>query len=497
MSLSMCQPAIERLAQMNVKPGKRFLIVLALLLAAPFLVWTIAPIEAEGETIRVISSSVTSEFPEGFRFRLEVSGDNEITSVAVRLRAGQRQRGAYDYLEFEEAEVVDSELLWRTNTTARWIPPGTIITYHFEIEDSVGGLLETEPQEFVYMDLRFEWEELLEGPVAVAYHGPVRTRAGIVMDAITQTIQHLGPVLGADIETPIRVTMYNNPKEMLGALPPGSTTHRRELITEGQAFSELGTLITLGGGRQAAGTASHEVTHILVYRAATGLARRVPSWLNEGLAEYGNIAPGFTYSIALEFAIGTNRLLPITSARTLPSNSEEVIIFYGEARSIVRFMIARYGPGRMGELMATMKGGLDVDDAILEVYGIDPVTLENQWRDAIGAPLYIPPASGSAAPTPIPLPVLQPYTLTPQPSSETIASITPVPSPLALSAATPTEQQPELAADQDAPGTADEDQGGGGACSAPRPGGTRPMDATGVAILVGLVALALRRRTKS
>ena len=160
-------------------------------------------------------------------------------------------------------------------------------------------------------------------------------------------------------------------------------------------------------------------------------------------------------------------------------------------------MIARYGPDLMGDLMAAMKGGLDVDDAILEVYGIDPVTLENQWRDAIGAPLYIPPASGSAAPTAIPLRVLQPYTLTPQPSSETITSITPVPSPLALSAASPTEQQPEPATGQDAPSTADEDQGGGGTCSAPKPGGTRPMDATGVAILVGLVALALRRRTQS
>ena len=149
---------------MNVRPGKKLIIALALLLAAPFLVWTIAPIEAEGETIRVISSSVTSEFPEGFRFRLEVSGDNEITSVAVRLRAGQRQRGAYDYLEFEEAEVVDSELLWRTNTTARWIPPGTIITYHFEIEDSEGGLLETEPQEFVYMEPPVRMGRGLEGP---------------------------------------------------------------------------------------------------------------------------------------------------------------------------------------------------------------------------------------------------------------------------------------------------------------------------------------------
>ena len=59
------------------------------------------------------------------------------------------------------------------------------------------------------------------------------------------------------------------------------------------------------------------------------------------------MAPGFSYDIALEFAIGIDGVLPITSLATLPGDPEQAIIFYGEARSIVRYMVGRFGPERM------------------------------------------------------------------------------------------------------------------------------------------------------
>ena len=49
---------------------------------------------------------------------------------------------------------------------------------------------------------------------------------------------------------------------MLDALPIGSAAVGRELITEGMAFNEEGSLVILVGGSMANGTASHEVTHI-------------------------------------------------------------------------------------------------------------------------------------------------------------------------------------------------------------------------------------------
>ena len=455
--------------------------------------WPTAIAEADDSPIRVESSSVTSDFPSGILFRLQATGDNDIESVAVRFRIGQQTTGAYDYLDFESAPVIDGQLFYRTNTAPRYIPPGTIITYNFEIQDSEGNRLDTETREFIYEDVRFDWDEVSEGSVAVAYHGPVKSRAELILDAMIQTIDHMGPLLGADTESPIRVTMYNNVKEMLEALPPGSSTIRRELVTEGQAFTDIGTLLVLGGGRLSEGTASHEVTHILTHRAGDSMLRRVPAWLDEGLAEYGNIVPGFSYDVALEFAISNDRLLPITSMTARPGDPEEVIIFYGQGRSIVRYMIRRYGADKMTELMATLKEGKSMDSALMEVYGVDRLNLENDWRAAIGAPPYVPPLSRSVRPTAVPRPTLAPYTLQSQPLSGG-TSPTATPAPATQSAPTPTT----VSTDGDGrDNTAEEPSGGAGACGRPVPGTVGAMDFSLLGLLGGALILGAFRRILS
>ena len=249
---------------------RAMLVFAACIVAALF---TVQTTHGSSGTIAVSSADVVSEFPEGMRFSIEVESEAEVEEIAVKFRTGTQTREVYGYMEFDEAKVVDSELFWRTNTSGRYIPPGTIIYYYFEIRDSDGNELVTDVEEFIFEDARFTWHEVSEGPVAVAYHGPVKTRAEIILEAITQTLDFMGPILGADTTVPIRVTMYNNVKEMLEALPPGSSTIRRELITEGQAFTRIGTLLVLGGGRRAKGTASHEVTHILNHRAGDASVR--------------------------------------------------------------------------------------------------------------------------------------------------------------------------------------------------------------------------------
>ena len=132
---------------------------LTFLLFVPFIfIFTSLSVYAAGDSsIKVIYSSAISEFPEGIRFQLKASSDNKITSIAVRFNTGQATTGSYNYLDFEEDFIVDSELFWRTNTRASYIPPGTIIRYSFEIEDNAGNSFNTETIEFVYHDARYTW----------------------------------------------------------------------------------------------------------------------------------------------------------------------------------------------------------------------------------------------------------------------------------------------------------------------------------------------------
>ena len=148
----------------------------------------------------------------------------------------------------------------------------------------------------------------------------------------------------------------------------------------------------------------------------------VPSWLNEGLAEFGNVSPSFSYDVALDFAVHTDRLMPITSMRNRPGNPEDVIIFYGSASSIVEFMIYKFGPAKMLNLLTEHKSGRNLDESIEFVYGISKLELENEWRNYIGAPVYEPDLSKKKLPTPIPRPTVGLFSLTPQSGSTSVKS---------------------------------------------------------------------------
>ena len=467
---------------------------------------------ASTDAISVKSSNVVSEFPEGMRFFVEAESETEIEEIAVKFRAGTQEREVYGYMEFDSAKVVDSELFWRTNTAGRYIPPGTIIYYYFEIRDADGNELVTEIAEFIYEDARFEWHEVSDGAVAVAYHGPVKSRAEQILEATIDTIDFMSPILGAETDDPIRITMYNNNREMLEALPPGSTTIRRELITEGQAFTNLGTLLVLAG-RGDTGTAAHEVTHILTHRAGDSAARRVPSWLDEGLAEFGNMYLSISYDIALEFAMSLDRLLPITSMPTLPGNPEDVIIFYGMAKSLIEYMVIVYGPTAMRDLLAELKDGTPMDDSIEKIYGIGRIELENDWRDTLGAVHYVPPDRESAKPTPVPRRTVQLFSLTPQAGTDVVGSVgeAPTPTPEAAPAPEPTvapasesAQLPGAAESEkteptEPTGTTETEQQTGIGCSAPigRTADSPIRADLALALCVaGLVGLSLRRRRR-
>ena len=491
----------------------RYLLVVA---AAGALLLPTSAISAQADLPVLESHSIASEFPEGFRIEAKATSEkHEVTGVAIRLKIGQQTTGVYNYLDVDEEAVSEDggkvfKLFWNTNSGQNYIPPGTIITYNFEVEDSAGNRLETEPQPFIFYDARFVdedgnsmWEEVSAGTVSVAYKGPVKSRAENILSVINETLEKMRPVMGdAALAEPIRVTMYNNTKEMLEALPPRSASIGRELITEGQAFTDLGTLLVLGGGRLALGTASHEVMHIITHRAGDSIFRRVPAWLDEGLSEYANVDPGYSYDIALEFAVETDRLLPHVYMPALPGKSEDVIIFYGQARSIVRMMIEVFGPGKMNQLMAELKTGTDMDDALTTVYGLDREALDSAWRRAIGAEVLDRSRVARARPTAAPRAAVPIYSLTPQAEAEVVGAQsdpptptptpepTPVPEPTQVAKAAPVEEATPVAEQPRETGSS------GGGCLAPAPGIPATTELATVGLLVGLAGLAFRRRRR-
>ena len=468
-----------------------------------------------GSSIKLMESSVTSEFPEGYRIKVAAEAENEIKQIAVRMKIGQRTREVYEYmgdeggeaaggrgrtLELTPSKSVRAELFRWTNSTSNYIPPGTIITYNFDIEDMEGNQHKTEPEQFVYTDVRYEWKEVTDGLVTVAYHGPVEKRARDVLDTAKRTIDLISPIYGAVHEDPIRVSMYNNAAELVDAYPPRYGAIGHGVIVDGQAHTQEGLVMIEAGGRDALGTTSHEITHIIIHRATFNpRAQNMPSWLNEGLAEFGNLHATIGYDLALEFAVQNDRVLPIMFMRGQPSKGEDIIIFYGQARSIVRWLFRTYGRDKLTEFLSYLRRGNSLDRAFTRAYGGDRIEITNRWREEIGATSYEPPSDEIVKPTPVPQRTLGLYSLTPQAGVQTVGSGQ-ADEPTATPEPTPTPQptpEPLALAPASEPEKGDEEEelapAAGSGCFAPAQS-AGVLDLTGVAVVAGLAFLGVRRR---
>ena len=402
----------------------RPLLVLTFLGLLPFIL-TASPglVSADEGDIEVLEQKAESQFPDGIRFTVTVRSSQEIDDIRVFFKKfGNTRQTAYRTVEFDPGTEVTGVSMLDSGGLGSYFPPGTKIEYSFEIRDKSGAVLRTEGREFVYDDNRFEWLTVTSGLITVYYYGEyVENRAETVLDAASEALDRMLPVLGIAPKEPLRIVTYNNYRHMSKALPFRSQATTERLRTEGMAFSEERVLLVHGFDTTVKGTTSHEFTHLLVAEATGRASSQVPSWLNEGLAEYGNIDPTDDYDAALRYGIFTRRIRPLWYQSSFGGTPDDIIIAYGQARSVVLHMIESYGKEKMAELMRVFQETRDIDDALMRVYGFDQYGLDSEWRGTQGLEALPPPA---------------------QLERELAASQTPKPEPTNTPSPTPTEPAP-------------------------------------------------------
>ena len=421
------------------------------------------PAQAGSHEIIVTSQGAESQFPEGVRFFIQASSPDEIVDIRVTFKKlGQTSRSSYRVLEFSQNKVVDGETLMRSGSGGEYIPPGTRIEYSFEIRDSGGRELRTEAEVFIYLDTRFEWGTVTDGLITVFYQGEgMADRAQIMLEIAGATLNRMRPVLGIDPKDPLHILTYENYQDMRVALPFRSQATGEQLITQGMAFSEERLLLVLGQGSSFAGTTSHEFTHLLVADAAGRANDRVPAWLNEGLAEYGNVENSDDYDRYLQRAIEEENLRPLWHLGTFSGTPSEIILSYGQGKSVVEYLVATYGEAKMVELIRGIKLTFDIDKALELAYGFDQYGLDSEWRLFLGVePLPRPEAreprvAVTREPTPTPIPAAR---STDAPTATPVPAVEPNLSPDSTSSSTPDASGESPAA---APGCGAATQGAG------------------------------------
>jgi tetratricopeptide (TPR) repeat protein len=136
------------------------------------------------------------------------------------------------------------------------------------------------------------------------------------------------------------------------------------------------------GGDLSARDLDRVVTHELVHAFVAGAAsRRVPAWLNEGLASYleaGDVA------WARDVLRRASTLVPLESLVDGFSGLDEraALIAYAESAIAAEILCAQLGPN-VGAFLKIVGDGRSVDDALLE-FQVQPNAFHAEWRRRVG-----------------------------------------------------------------------------------------------------------------
>ena len=218
---------------------------LALILALLTLAAALRPgaIVAAGPS--VTDEGVTNHFPDGIEFRVSASADRPIEKVSLRytiLPDGTTARAVPD---FEPGARVSTSLTLAGGEADVYLPPGTRIRYHWEVEDADGNTASTPEDTVVYEDVRFDWKSVEANGIVLHYYSgsdeDAQAMRGVAQDAIAQA----SDLLNAKVEFPVNVRIYNSVDDMRSALQRRSESYESQIITAGVRVSS-DTVLVLG-----------------------------------------------------------------------------------------------------------------------------------------------------------------------------------------------------------------------------------------------------------
>ncbi|MEZ4502730.1 MAG: peptidase MA family metallohydrolase [Dehalococcoidia bacterium] len=375
------------------------LLALAIALGAAFALAT--PRSAHADTIEVTNQSEETADPTSLTFRARVNAPAGLAGARFTYKVlnPDGNVGGSGEVEVAPGSEVDLAFTLGTISNDRYIPVGSTFVYQWELEDTTGDTVTTEEREYLFLDGRYDWKSKTEGtspPVTVYWYGNNEDRADNALEATTASLEKVGALLETTVPYPIKVMVWGSEAEGEMAARSRGRTFDATVTTGGQRVAPDLIFVFV----PATDIVLHEVGHIVTHVAGDGPFTSLPSWIDEGTAVWAQQAPGGGYSGAVAIAVQGDRTLSLRSMQSPSNRPEEVNLFYGQSFSVVDYLINEYGREQFAELYRVHREGARIDDALMQVYGLNQDGVYNAWRESVGLePLELTgPASGSTGP---------------------------------------------------------------------------------------------------
>jgi len=382
----------------------RFILFLLLLLLAS---GPAMPVHAQGN-IQVASDRAVLQFPESATFQAEFTASTNITAVTLEYGVDQLTCGtviAKAFPEITPSKDVQVEWTWDMRQSGS-MQPGVTLWWRWVVTDANGAQFPSPQKTILWLDDIHDWKVISGGKINLHYYEGGSAFGQELHDSAVQALNRLTNEVGVSTDKPVDILIYASQNDLRDAI-----LYEPAWIG-GQASAETNSVIiavspdNLDYGKS---TAAHELTHVLIGHLTFSCLGFVPTWLNEGLAVYGEGGPQADEQGFLDQAVSDNTLISLRSLSGNFPESDLTYLAYGESGSVVDFLIRKYGRDKMNALLLALKNGATADEALQTIYGFDTDGLEDAWRASIGAA----PRAGSSNPTPVPtattVPTIVPY----------------------------------------------------------------------------------------
>ncbi len=360
--------------------------------------------------IDITRSEATVRFPFSVTFRITGTSDVSVSSISLEFSTPRARYGDYARrirVLGSPGSEFDANWTWEPAGNPN-LPPGAEVRYRWVLETR-DGPHQTDDQSVTFDDPRFEWQEKTgDGVRLLTYTADEEFADQMVADA-EQALARISDEMKLQPTGTVSLYVYEGQEALRGALPFSP------IWIGGVAFAEFDTIlmsIPTGSSAWARSVISHELSHQVTYQLTfnPSFGSQIPPWLNEGLAVVSEPDPDPHRAKLLADAVQQDKIPTLRSlAAAFPDVPHLAGVDYAASESAVRFIIARYGPEKLRDLLAAFQTGMTTTDALQATYGFTQDEVEDQWRESLGLAAHNRPVVA----TPTPQPTLSPTILEP------------------------------------------------------------------------------------
>jgi hypothetical protein len=368
----------------------------ALVALSMLLVGAASAVRAQS-TIEVTNSTAESSFPNGITFTLDATTGGSVSDIRLVYQVAPDGVRVTNVPQCTSGASVHCTFIF-ANSRGYPLIPGAEVTYFWRIS-AAGATQESQPQTVTYEDSRFDWQTITEGNVTIWWYSGSEAEARAVLEAGRDSLARNSALLKTQVTFPVKIFYYASAQAMRPAI---LADNPQGVMTLGEAvYSDT---VVVAADVEPQDIARHEVAHIVVRQAVHGpYEMNVPLWLHEGTAVLAQSQPLEGDRRAIEAAIRSGQVISVRSMSSASSGalSDRVFLYYGEAWSLVKFLVDTYGDDAFAQLFATLKQGATTAQSLQQVYGFDQDGFENAWRASVGLPPrqpVTPEEAGQATP---------------------------------------------------------------------------------------------------